>query len=211
MYSTWATTDQTRGIQQGFMFDSETLEPRIGSGFEHAMNIWKDLWANSADGCITSNFVEGRCAIGFAPPGCWKGTFVNSDEGGVAWRNKTDGSVLRDANGEPLWRPRMKDGSYAEPYRLRPFGSLEVVNRDTDKFEKCTPETCPKGEVIPSPSELPEDDRARILVKSPHDGKRINRVPFYWSGGYGTGIRKSADPIAKDVMFDFFVYVNTRK
>ena len=71
MYSTWATTDQTKGIQQGFFFDEQTFEPRIGTGYEHAMNIWKDLWENSADGCITSNFVEGRCAIGFAPPGCW--------------------------------------------------------------------------------------------------------------------------------------------
>ena len=39
--------------------------------------------------------------------------------------------------------------------------------------------------------------------------KMINRVPFYWSGGYGTGIRKSASPEAKDLMWDFFVYVNT--
>jgi len=29
------------------------------------------------------------------------------------------------------------------------------------------------------------------------------------SGGYGTGIRKSAEPAAKDLMWDFFVYVNT--
>lgn len=58
MYSTWATTDQTKGIQQGFFFDEETFEPRIGNGFEKAMNVWKDLWPNSADGCITSNFAE---------------------------------------------------------------------------------------------------------------------------------------------------------
>eukprot|EP00571_Detonula_confervacea_P002410 CAMPEP_0172315400 /NCGR_PEP_ID=MMETSP1058-20130122/25061_1 /TAXON_ID=83371 /ORGANISM="Detonula confervacea, Strain CCMP 353" /LENGTH=1336 /DNA_ID=CAMNT_0013029473 /DNA_START=176 /DNA_END=4186 /DNA_ORIENTATION=+ len=200
MYSTWATTDQTRGIQQGFFFDEETFEPRIGNGFENAMDIWKDLWANSADGCTTSNFVEGRCAIGFAPPGCWKGVFVNSDEGGIA---------RRDENGTAIWRPTMKDGSYAEPYRLKPFGSLKVVHRDTDQFEECAPDTCPKGERIPSPSGLDPDDRARILVESPHVDKLINRVPFYWSGGYGTGIRKSADPIKKDLMWDFFVYVNT--
>ena len=30
-------------------------------------------------------------------------------------------------------------------------------------------------------------------MDSPHVGEVINRVPFYWSGGYGTGIRKSAD------------------
>ncbi|MGK3739783.1 MAG: hypothetical protein ACI8RD_004614 [Bacillariaceae sp.] len=185
MYSTWATTDQTRGIQEGFFFDEETFEPRIGKGFEHAMDIWKDLWANSADGCITSNFVEGKCAIGFAPPGCWKGTFVNSEEGGVAWRNKTDGSVLRNENGTALWRPTMKDGSYAEPYRLKPFGSLNVVDRVSGEFQECAPDTCGKGEIIPSRSRLANDDRAKLLVDSPHVGKWINRVPFYWSGGYG--------------------------
>jgi hypothetical protein len=57
--------------------------------------------------------------------------------------------------------------------------------------------------------ELSEDDRARILVDSPHVGKIVNRVPFYWSGGYGTGIRKSADPDAKNLMFEFFSYVNS--
>ena len=221
MYSTWATTDQTRGIQEGFFFDDETFEPNIGNGFEKAMNIWKDLWGYSADGCITSTFLEGRCAIGLAPPGCWKGTFVNSEEGGVAWRNRTNpdgsgtevefGPVMRDENGEKLWQPTMKDGSYAEPYRMRPFGSLDVINKEAgnDLFVQCDPKSCPKGERIKASAELPEDDRARVLVDSPHVGKLINRVPFYWSGGYGTGIRKSADPAAKDLMFDFFVYVNT--
>ena len=93
---------------------------------------------------------------------------------------------------------------------------------------------------------MSSDDRAKVLVDSPHAGKLINRVPFYWvsleycvalasycsyrflqyltihhlcpqrlqlfsyqSGGYGTGIRKSAEPAAKDLMWDFFVYVNT--
>jgi serine/threonine protein kinase/ABC-type glycerol-3-phosphate transport system substrate-binding protein len=209
MYSTWATTDQTRGIQQGFFFDEETFEPRIGNGFEKAMDVWKDLWGNSADGCITNNFVAGRCAIGIAPPGCWKGTFVNSEEGGVARRDGSDWTVLRHDNGTALWRPTMKDGSYAEPYRLRPFGSLQVVDRETDEFVDCGPETCPKGEKIKASSALDDNDRAKILVDSPHVGKTINRVPFYWSGGYGTGIRKSADQAAKDLMWDFFVYVNT--
>lgn len=63
MYSTWATTDQTKGIQEGFLFDVETMEPRIDVGFEIAMNVWKDLWDVATDGCITSAFVEGRCAI----------------------------------------------------------------------------------------------------------------------------------------------------
>jgi hypothetical protein len=212
MYGTWATTDQTRGIQEGFLFDEETVDPRIGTGFEKAMNIWKDLWPLSADGCITSTFAEGRCAIGFAPPGCWKSIFVNTDEGGVAWRNRTNGDwgpVLRDENGEALWRPTFKNGTYAEPYRLKPFGSLEITDRDSDVLVECGPKTCPKGEKIKASDELPADDRANMLVDSPHVGKWINRVPFYWSGGYGTGIRKSADPKVKDLMFEFFSYVNS--
>mmetsp|Transcript_5419 Transcript_5419/g.7092 ORF Transcript_5419/g.7092 Transcript_5419/m.7092 type:complete len:986 (+) Transcript_5419:173-3130(+) len=219
MYSTWATTDQTLGIQEGFFFDTETFEPRISKGFERAMNVWKELWPTTADGCTTPAFVNGQCAIGLAPPGCWKGTFVNSDEGGVAWRNitgdgKGDGKVLRDDNGNKLWQPTMKDGSYAEPYRMQPFGSLDVINKDTNtqnfgEFVPCNPKTCPKAQRIKASSDLAADDRARVLVDSPHVGKLINRVPFYWSGGYGTAIRKSAEPKAKDLMYDFFLYVNT--
>ena len=209
MYSTWATTDQTRGIQEGFFFDERTFEPRIGNGFENAMNIWKELWGNSADGCVTPNFVAGRCAIALGSGGCHKSIFVGSDTGGVARRNETDWTVLTDENGKPLWRPTMKDGSYAEPYRFRPFGSLRVVDRKSGEFVECAPDTCPKGERILSNSELPTNDRALLLVESPHVDKWINRVPFSWSGGYGTGIRKSASPEAKDLMWDFFVYVNT--
>lgn len=138
--------------------------------------------------------------------------FVNTDEGGVAWRNRTNGDwgpVLRDENGDALWRPTFKDGSYAEPYRLKPFGSLEVVDRDSGDVVECGPKTCPKGEKIKASDELPADDRANMLVDSPHVGKMINRVPFYWSGGYGTGIRKSADPDVKNLMFEFFSYVNS--
>eukprot|EP00804_Cyclotella_cryptica_P020261 CCRYP_015874-RB/>CCRYP_015874-RB protein AED:0.14 eAED:0.15 QI:553/0.71/0.62/1/0.85/0.75/8/0/1009 len=212
MYSTWASTDQTRGIQEGFLFDDQTFEPRIGTGFEKAMNYWKELWPLSADACITSTFAEGRCAIGIAPPGCWKGIFVDAEEGGIAWRNRTNGDwgpVLRDENGEALWRPTWQNGTYAEPYRLKPLGSLVVVDRETDQLVECGPKTCPKGEKIKPSDELPEDDRARVLVDSPHVGKWINRVPFYWSGGYGTGIRRSANDKVKDLMFDFFAYVNS--
>ena len=209
MYSTWATTDQSRGIQEGFFFDERTFEPRIGNGFENAMNIWKELWGNSADGCVTPNFVAGRCAIALGSGGCHKSIFVGSETGGVARRNETDWTVLTDENGKPLWRPTMKDGSYAEPYRFRPFGSLRVVDRKSGEFVECAPDTCPKGERILFNSELPTNDRALLLVESPHVDKWINRVPFSWSGGYGTGIRKSASPGAKDLMWDFFVYVNT--
>jgi hypothetical protein len=178
---------QTKGIQEGFLFDEQTLEPRIGTGFEKAMNIWKDLWPLSADACITSTFAEGRCAIGLAPPGCWKSIFVDADEGGVAWRDGVDGSwgnvTRNNETGEALWRPTMKDGSYAEPYRMKPLGSLQVIDRETDGLVECGPKTCPKGEKIELNEELDENDRARLLVDSPHVGKWINRVPFYWSGG----------------------------
>jgi len=201
------TTDHTKGTQEAFFFDQETFEPRIGNGFENAMNIWKDLWARTADGCITSNFVGGRCAIGLAPPGYWKGAFVNSAKGGIAWRNKTDGSVFGDADGEALWKPRMKDGSYAESYRLKPFESLKVVDRETDAWQECAPESCKNGEKILPSARLEGDDRARVLVDSPQVGKLINCVPFYWSGGCSTGIRKNADPTVKHLMWDFFAYV----
>lgn len=64
VYSTWATTDQTLGINQGFFFNELTLEPRIGEGFRRAMMIWKDLWENGSE-CTSTKFVDGRCAIGF--------------------------------------------------------------------------------------------------------------------------------------------------
>ncbi len=209
MYSTWATTDQTRGTQEGFFFGKRTFKLCIGRGFENAMNIWKELWGNSADGCITPNFVAGQCSISLAPPGCHKSIFMGSKAGGgVSRRNKMDWSILTDENGDKLWESKMKDGSYAEPYRLKPFGSLNVVNCIMGDFEVCAPDTCPKAEMIFSNAELPKDNCARILVESPHVNKWTNRVPFYWSGGYGTGMCKSASPEAKDLMWDFFVYVN---
>lgn len=96
VYSTWATFDQTQGIGEGFFFDSETMSPRTSEpGFKKAAEIWKTLWQNGADGCktntvfvlinafitfsnifsvsscsgITDNFITGKCAIGFSPPG----------------------------------------------------------------------------------------------------------------------------------------------
>jgi len=67
-----------------------------------------------------------------------------------------------------------------QPRRIR----VEIiVDRETDQLVECGPKTCPKGEKIKASDELLENDRARILVDSPHVGKWINRVPFYWSGG----------------------------
>jgi len=85
LYSTWATNDQTKGTSEGFFFDENTLEPRIGAGFRESAKIWKDLWTHGADGCISQNFFTGRCAIGFAPPGCWKGVALN----GVSRKDET--------------------------------------------------------------------------------------------------------------------------
>jgi hypothetical protein len=51
--------------------------------------------------------------------------------------------------------------------------------------------------------------QASILPKSSVSGELINRAPFYWSGGLGTLIRKSAAPRKKDLLWDFFVYTNS--
>jgi len=37
----------------------------------------------------------------------------------------------------------------------------------------------------------------------------VNRAPYYWSGGLGTIIRKSAAELNKDMMWDFFVCTNS--
>ena len=68
MYSTWATSDQLEGTEQGFFFDADTMEPRLSSGFYRAIEIWKDLWLHGSN---TAEFSTGRCAMGFGPPGEW--------------------------------------------------------------------------------------------------------------------------------------------
>jgi hypothetical protein len=98
VYSTWATTDQTMGTEQGFLFNPDTLEPNIGPGFEHAVNTWKDIWDNAAGACDGVSFETGRCAVGYAPPGCWKGVFLNGIE--------------RKVNDTVVWRPTMKSGKF---------------------------------------------------------------------------------------------------
>lgn len=128
LYSTWASMDQTQGISEGFFFDSQTMEPRLGAGFSRAATIWGDLW-NFGSG--TTEFITGRCAIGFGPPGEWKPTFLKQ----VSRKNE---------DGFPVWLPTMKNGDYAEPYRFKPFGSLEVVDHRTGELTPCTEELCPK-------------------------------------------------------------------
>ena len=103
----------------------------------------------------------------------------------------------------------MKSGEYAEPYRFKPFGSLEVIDRTTGELTPCTKPLCPKAEIIPKKGHHGDIDRASILPESPLQGQLINRAPFYWSGGLGTLIRKSATELKKDVMWDFFVYSNS--
>lgn len=199
VYSTWATYDQTQGIQEGFFYDSETMEPRTSNkGFQKAAEIWKTLWKHGEDGCITPSMIEGRCAIGFSPPGCWKNIFLNEN-----------GVHRKDADGNVVWQPTMKNGEYAEPYRFRPFGTTYTFDRVTGEKVECTAETCPKAEVIPSHGAHGSEDRASILPPSPYAGKLINRAPFYWSGGLGTLIRKSSEEVKKDFVWDFFVYTNS--
>jgi hypothetical protein len=100
-------------------------------------------------------------------------------------------------------------GKYAEPYQPKPFGSVDVVDPETNKMVPCTEDLCPKAEAIPARGHHGDNDRARILVASPLEGQLINRAPFYWSGGLGTLIRKSSLPEKKDLVWDFFVYTNS--
>jgi len=206
LYSTWATSDQTHGMDQGFFFDETTMEPRIrNSGFRQAAEVWRELWRHGSDGCITPNFSTGRCAIGFAPPGCWKGLFLDPrDESEREGGDPFYGVKRTDENGTVVWYPKLKSGEYAEPYRFKPFGSTEVYDRETNALIPCTSRACPKAEPI-----TPLTDRASILPPSPLLNQLINRAPFYWSGGLGTMIRKSTTLPKKDCMWDFFVYTNS--
>ena len=198
LYSEWATYDQTDGMKQGFFFDEETMEPQLGPGFLRSAEHWKTLWKSGEGDCGSPLFTEGRCAIGYAPPGCWKAVFLN-------------GVSRKDDYGRIIWKPTMKNGDYAEPYRFKPFGSTEVVDRMTGEFTPCTPELCPLAELVPEFGHhgSTHEDRSRVLPPSPLAGQLINRVPFYWSGGLGTAIRKSSPEIKKDMMWDFFVYTNS--
>ena len=193
VYSTWATSDQKDGIQEGFFFDTDTMEPRLGAGFSRAALIWRDLW-NHGNG--TTEFITGRCAIGFAPPGDWKPIFLT-------------GVSRKDQNGTTVWQPTMQNGEYALPYRFKPFGSLEVFDRRSGAMTPCTADLCPKAEVVPIRGHHGDNDRANVLPASPIAGQLINRAPFYWTGGLGTLIRKSAPAVKKDMLWDFFVYTNS--
>ncbi|CAJ1381343.1 unnamed protein product [Effrenium voratum] len=193
VYSIWATYSQVKDSRQGFMFDVGTLEPQLGSGFSRAVQLAKEFWQVGADAC--ENFITGRCAVGFAPPMCWKGLFQS-------------GISRTDANGT-VWRPTMQDGSYAEPYRFKPFGSTEMDVAGLHGLQECgEPARCPLAEVIP-PQGHHGNDRASVLPESPLAGKLINRAPFFWSGGLGMMIRKSAPANLKNLVWDFMVYTNS--
>jgi class 3 adenylate cyclase len=86
---------------------------------------------------------------------------------------------------------------------------VKVIDPKTNKMVPCTPELCPKAEIIPAHGQHGNDDRARTLVPSPLEGQLINRAPFYASTGMGVLIRKSAEPVKKDLLWDFFVYTNS--
>jgi hypothetical protein len=165
------------------------MDPRIGEGFAYAAEIWKELW-NTGANSETDYFLEGRCAIGFAPPGSWKRLFLTPD-----------GVHRSDENGTVIWKPTMANGDYAEPYRCKPFGSLKVVDRSTGRLMDCTKDLCPKAEAVTARGHFNDNDRASVLPESLLKGKLINRVPFYWSGGLGTMIRKSAPKLRKDLLW----------
>lgn len=196
IYSIWATYLQVKDTSQGFLFDPLTLEPNMdGISFSEAIRHMKKLWKLGAEGCISDHFSTGRCAIGFSPPGCWKGIFKN----GVSRRDPSNGSIL--------WQPTMQDGSYAEPYRFKSFGTTHVEHDGI--LKACTRDLCPHAELIPAKGHHGENDRASVLPASPLAGQLINRAPFYWSGGLGIMIRKTAPKKLKDMMWDFMVYTNS--
>mmetsp|Transcript_40629 Transcript_40629/g.129585 ORF Transcript_40629/g.129585 Transcript_40629/m.129585 type:complete len:1207 (-) Transcript_40629:1-3621(-) len=182
VFSTWATMAQTQGSDTGFFFDPETFEPQLDSvAFTETLEIWKGLWNTGTSDC-GALYSEGRCALGYGPPGCWKGVFLN----GISRKDPETGEVV--------WRPTFESGVYADPIRQKPFGSLRVLNKESNALEDCNLETnCPFAEVV---------------EEGPYTGRMVNRAPYFWSGGLGTVIRKSADPVAKDIMWDYFVYTN---
>eukprot|EP00930_Biecheleria_cincta_P068366 TRINITY_DN5574_c0_g1_i4.p1 TRINITY_DN5574_c0_g1~~TRINITY_DN5574_c0_g1_i4.p1 ORF type:complete len:1004 (+),score=184.27 TRINITY_DN5574_c0_g1_i4:103-3114(+) len=194
IYSTWATMAQT-STKKGFFFDTETFKPAMDNeAFRESARIWKQLWSIGVDGC-PGHMATGRCAIGYSPPGCWKGVFL-------------DQVARKDVNNSIIWQPTMADGSYAAPYRALTFGSLKVLNAK-GQLETCTANSCPLAQHVHTHGHVANrPDRASVLPPSPHAGKLINRAPFYWSGGFGTMIRKSADETRKNVIWDFFVYIN---
>lgn len=195
IYGIWATYSQVQDTTQGFLFDPRTLEPNInGPTFAEAIKHMRTMWQLGADGCISDYFSTGRCAIGFSPPGCWKGVFKN----GIARKHE---------NGTVLWQPKMQNGSYAEPYRFKPFGTTKV---EVDGIlQECTAFLCPFAERIPERGHHGDNDRAAVLPVSPLAGQLINRAPFFWSGGLGIMIRKTAPEQIKDMMWDFMVYTNS--
>lgn len=173
------------------------MDPRISEGFRYAAEIWKELWTRGYS-AESDFFLNGRCAVGFAPPGSWKRLFLTPN-----------GIHRTDEDGNVVWQPTWKNGEYAEPYRFKPFGSLKVVDRTTGLLTECTPELCPQAEPVPARGHLSDDDRMSTLPPSPLEGKLMNRAPFYWSGGLGTMIRKSSPKERKDLLWDFFVYTNS--
>ncbi|KAG7341728.1 extracellular solute-binding protein [Nitzschia inconspicua] len=55
VYSTWATTDQLKGTEQGFLFDPNTLEPNIGTSSQcleghMGQRCWCLRWCQYGDG-----------------------------------------------------------------------------------------------------------------------------------------------------------------
>lgn len=124
VYSTWATTDQLEGTEQGFLFDADTLEPNIGPGIEQGVNVWKDLWDHAAGACDAS-FETGRCAVGYAPPGCWKSVFLNG--------------VARKVNETVVWRPQMKSGKEASSRAIAARFALRRNHRSSSLYSGVPP------------------------------------------------------------------------
>ena len=93
----------------------------------------------------------------------------------------------------------MEDRSYVESHRMKPFGSLEVIDRKTDQFR----EYDPAAEKIESTSRLASDDRASDVGGFSPRWKIDQPRPLLLERGIRHG-NMQISPEAKDLMWDFY-------
>ena len=86
---------------------------------------------------------------------------------------------------------------------MKPFGSLEVIDRKTDQFRECDPATCPKAEKIHSTSRLASDDGASDVGGFSPRWKIDQPRPLLMERGIRHG-NMQISPEAKDLMWDFY-------
>ena len=72
-----------------------------------------------------------------------------------------NGIARKDENGTVLWQPTMQDGSYAEPYRFKPFGTTKVELEGI--LQDCATSLCPLAERIPERGHHDENETRRMF------------------------------------------------